>query len=77
MTGTFSVTVNFTLSTPEASDLTLDYVQRLNYQGMHQLFQRRESVPGGKLCWGCNKNQLLLNDRHDKQASGDTCQHSG
>lgn len=77
VTGTVTVTVNFTPSTPEASDSTQDYVRRLNYRGMHQLFQSGgESEPGGKLCWRCDKNQLLLNDRNVKQTAGDTCQHS-
>lgn len=78
LTDSSTVTVNFTLSTPAASDSTLDYVRRLNYYGMLQLFQRGgESDSGGKLCWRCDKNQLLLNDSNVKQAAGDICQDSG
>ncbi len=73
-----TVTVNFTLSTPEASDSTPDYVRRSNYQGMHQLFQKGgESESGDKLCWVCDKTQLLLNGSNVKHAAGDSCQHSG
>lgn len=57
-----ALVVNFSLSTAEASDSTLDYIQRLNYRGMLQLFQRRgeSDQPGGKLCSGCDKKQLVL-----------------
>lgn len=65
------------LSTPEASDSTLDYVWRLNYGGMHPLFHNGgSSESGNKLCWRCDKNQLLLNDNKTKQAA-DTCHHPG
>lgn len=77
--GVSAVTVNFARSAPEASDSTLDYVRRLNYQGMLQLFQRsgESDLSGGKQRWGCDKKQMLPNDNNVKQAAGDICQHSG
>ena len=75
-----TVTVNFALSTPKALRFNSGLCSEIKLPRDASVISKRwriRSESGGRLCWGCDKKQLLLNDSNVKQAAGDICQHSG